>query len=127
MRAPNRGAEKVGIFATQISASAPFAAGAFMKGASGRARGGLGALTEVASGIGAGGGQVVGQHFGPWGEVMGALAGGVSGYRAGNILEQVYPLGKEAVSFVGSLTNKASREAQRLKAQGVIENSPEWI
>jgi len=127
LKPPNRGAEKIGIFATQGAASLPFAAGAFVKGSSGMARGGFGALTEISSGVGAGAGQLVGQHFGPWGEVMGALAGGITGYRAGNVLEQVYPLGKEAVSFVGGLTNKASREAQRLKAQGVIENSPEWI
>jgi len=121
MRPPGPGSEKVGTIAQNLAGSVPFAAGAWP------ARGAMGAVTEMLSGLGGGVGQLIGREMAgsgsPVAELTGNALGSMSGYRAGNMVEKAVPLGKMAFEAMAS---KEARAATVLKAKGIVEGTPEY-
>ena len=121
MRPPGPGAERGGIIAQNVAGSLPFA------GAAIPARGLLGAGTELLSGFTGGLGQIMGREMAGTGhpatELAGNVIGSAAGYRAGNVVEQLVPIGKAAFK---AMSSKEARIATELKARGIIEGSPEY-
>lgn len=121
MKPPTPGTERLGTLVQNVVGSLPFAAVALP------VRGALGAATELMSGLGGGLGQIMGKEVSggdnPVAEIAGNVLGSMSGYRAGNIVEKAVPLAKTAFNMMSS---KESRIEAALKAQGLIEGSPEY-
>lgn len=118
MKAPSQAVEDVGTLQTNVIGSLPFA------GAALKARGALGATTELISGVGGGVGEVVGkQGEGHLPSIIGNILGSAAGFRLGNVAEKTIPLVKQ---MTGAITDQATREAAILKARGMVENSPEF-
>ena len=117
LKAPGPGVENLGILSNNLLYSVPFAGQAL------RARGGLGALTEMLAGAGGGAGEIVGKEAGDIGGIAGNILGSMAGFRSGSLLEKGVPLIKQAAGLVG---NAAERQSAVLRAQGLIEGSPEF-
>lgn len=121
MKPPGPGSEKLGILTQNVIGGLPFAAGAVP------VRGLLGAGTEMLSSLGGGVGQVMGREVAgagsPVSELAGNVAGSMIGFRAGNIAEKVVPIGGIALKAMAS---REARAATVLKAQGIIQGTPEY-
>lgn len=118
MRPPGPGSEKLGMIVQNVVGSLPFAAAAIP------ARGALGVATELASGLGAGVGQIAGHESGnPWVELAANVLGSAAGYRVGNMVEKTAPIIKMGYEAMAS---KEARAGAALKARGLVEGSPEY-
>ena len=119
LKAPSQAIEDVGTLQSNVIGSLPFAGGAVTAG-----RGVLGIGTELLSGLGGGVGEIVGkQAEGVLPGIVGNVVGSALGYRAGNVVERLVPVGRDVLGLVG-ITTKEQKDAVR--ATGLKEGTPEF-
>lgn len=121
LKPPSQGVEDLGTLQTNVLGSLPFAGGAVAAG-----RGVLGAATEMLSGVGGGLGEIVGkQAEGHAPSIIGNIVGSAAGYRAGNLVEKLVPVAKDAFRITGLAPATKEQKAAAI-ASGLKEGTPEY-